>query len=83
MTKNKPIIENFLSWKSLPTLITFIGILLAIVFTWTNLTERVGAIERDHVTFGEQYRRDLMDIKQSQEKTQADVHELYLLFIKK
>lgn len=71
MKPQVPYIENFLSWRGLPTLLTIAGSIVLIIFAVANLNAKVGAIENDHKLFGEFYQRQIDDIKASQLRMEA------------
>lgn len=75
--KNKPIFENFFTWRGLPALITVIGIILGVIFAYTDLTARIGAIEKDHMVFGEQYKSQVQDIKDGQLRLEGKIDRIY------
>ena len=58
-------IDSFLTWRGLTALLTIGGIIVGIAFAWANLHARIGAIEKDHQLFGDQYQRQINDIKSS------------------
>ncbi|MEK6829959.1 MAG: hypothetical protein AABY15_07625 [Nanoarchaeota archaeon] len=58
-------IDALLTWRGLTALLTIGGIVVGVAFAWATLSGRVGAIERDHILFAEQYQRQINDIKSS------------------
>ena len=60
---NKPVVENFLSWKGLPTLLTIVTLLIGLIIYVSRLDSRIGFIEKDHMTFGAFYQKQIDEIK--------------------
>lgn len=77
MTKNKPIIENFLSFKGLPAAITLLSILIGMIVYIVNFQNRIGIIERDHQIFAEHYQKQIDDIKNSQIRLEQKFDRLF------
>ena len=58
-------IDALLTWRGLTALLTIGGIVVGLAFAWATLSAKVGAIERDHILFADQYQRQINDIKSS------------------
>lgn len=73
---NKPILENILTWKGLPVLLSLLTALVFVIFAIAGLQARIGAIEKDHQIFGDVYQRQVDDIKASQLRTEDKLDRL-------
>ena len=74
-------IEKFLEWRGLTTIISLLAIVFAVLFAWFNLVGRVGQVEKEHMLFGDQYKVTISEIKNSQLKTEDKVDRLIDRFI--
>ena len=82
MTKNRPIIEDFLSWRGLPVSLTLIATIASLIIYLSQQNARIGTIEKDHQIFGDQYREQLLEIKASILRTEIKLDKLTDRFIK-
>lgn len=79
MKKQTPILENFFSWKGLPSFLTILGLILGLIVWVVGLDSRLGYIEKDHATFGAFYQKQIDDIKNSQLRVEKKLDDILIL----
>lgn len=78
MTKQR--VKEFI--KELPVFISLIVIIVGLITWLVTLDNKVGAIEKDHMIFGEFYQHQIDEIKNSQIRTEQKMDRIIERFMK-
>ena len=80
--KKEPLIEQFFEWKGLTAVLAVLAILIGAIYAWSRQDARIGAIEKDHMVFADQYKSQINDIKDGQIRLELKIDKIYERFFK-